>query len=255
MRIMRNLCLISVCLLGFFSGLQAVPVHPDFQAANEAYRQKDYAQAVLLYTRLAEAGYRDADLYYNLGYACYRQNDLGQALLWYERALRLCPHDADIRANIAFVNAQTVDQMEALPELFFKRWFRWLRDLGSVTAWSIVSLLCSLLLFASVTLLLLSGDVKRRIRCLIAATCFTLCLGVSMGLAFSQKHAQERTDEAIVTAYSVTVKSMPDASGTDLFTVHEGMKVRLTVAVGAWVEVLFPNGSKGWVEKRQLSVI
>ena len=48
---------------------------------------------------------------------------------------------------------------------------------------------------------------------------------------------------------------MPDASGTELFTVHEGMKVRLTDEVGEWVEVIFPNGSKGWMLSRQLTVI
>ena len=73
--------------------------------------------------------------------------------------------------------------------------------------------------------------------------------------SLAQKNALERTDEAIVTALSVSVRSMPDASGTELFTVHEGMKVRLTDEVGEWVEVIFPNGSKGWMLSRQLTVI
>lgn len=252
---MRNVRLLTTCLLLFAAVLQPIYGNPDFRSANEAYQRKDYAQAVQLYGQLAASGYRDADLYYNLGNACFRQNQLGQALLWYERALRLRPHDADIKANIAFVNSQTVDQMEVMPELFFKRCFRWLRDLGTATAWGVVSVLCSLLLFASIALLLMTRDMRRRIRCLVAGVCFTLGLVISVGFAFAQKHAMERSDEAIVTACSVTVKSMPDASGTDLFTVHEGMKVRLADAVGDWVEAVFPNGSKGWVEKRKLTVI
>ena len=85
--------------------------------------------------------------------------------------------------------------------------------------------------------------------------CLLLLLALGVGMAFAQKRALERTDEAIVTALSVSVRSMPDASGTELFTVHEGMKVRLTDEVGEWVEVQFPNGSKGWVLSRQLTVI
>ncbi|MBP5396326.1 MAG: SH3 domain-containing protein [Bacteroidales bacterium] len=54
---------------------------------------------------------------------------------------------------------------------------------------------------------------------------------------------------------SAPVRSMPDASGTELFTVHEGMKVRITDAVGDWSEAVFPNGSKGWVQTRQLTII
>ena len=91
---------------------------------------------------------------------------------------------------------------------------------------------------------------------LLLLDCFLFCmLALGIGMAFAQHHALERTDEAIVTALSVPVRSMPDASGTELFTVHEGMKVRLTDEVGEWSEAVFPNGSKGWVLSRQLTVI
>ena len=169
--------------------------------------------------------------------------------------MRLQPSNADIRANIAFVNSQTVDQMEVLPELFLKRWFSALRNLFSQKGWAVFSILCALLFFIVLAFFLLAGDLRRRVRLLVLDGCLLLLLALGVGMAFAQKRALERTDEAIVTALSVSVRSMPDASGTELFTVHEGMKVRLTDEVGEWVEVQFPNGSKGWVLSRQLTVI
>lgn len=236
-------------------GLNAQSADKIFSGASEAFRQKDYAKAVALYGSLVDKGYVSADLYYNLGNAYYRQNQLAQSLLWYERALRLNPSDADIRANIAFVNSQTVDQMEVLPEFFLKRWFAAFRSLFSATGWAVVSIICCLLLFAGIAWFMLAGNLQQRIRIAVADVFVCLLLVLSLSCAFAQKHAQERTDEAVVMAFSATVKSMPDASGTELFTVHEGMKVRLTDEVGEWVEAVFPNGNKGWLLRRQIAVI
>lgn len=251
---MRRIIL-SLCGLLMAGGLLAGPAYKVFSEASEAFQQKDYPKAIVLYESLVEKNYVSADLYYNLGNAYYRQNQLAQALLWYERALRLDPSNADIRANIAFVNSQTVDQMEVLPEFFLKRWFAALRSLFSTTGWAVVSILCCLLLFAGIACFILAGNLQQRVRIAAADTLVALLLVLSLCCAFSQKHAMERTDEAIVTAFSATVKSMPDASGTELFTVHEGMKVRLTDEVGEWVEAVFPNGNKGWLQSRQIAVI
>ncbi|MBO4774326.1 MAG: tetratricopeptide repeat protein, partial [Bacteroidales bacterium] len=121
-----GMCLLLACLL-LAGPVMAGSDGELWQEANDAYRRKDYGTAVSLYEKLIANEAVSADLYYNMGNACYRLNRLGEALLWYERALRLQPSNADIRANIAFVNSQTVDQMEVLPELFLKRWFSALR--------------------------------------------------------------------------------------------------------------------------------
>ena len=56
---------------------------------------------------------------------------------------------------------------------------------------------------------------------------------------FSYKQKQKLTahNSAIIFAPSVTVKSSPDESGTDLFLVHEGLKVTVEDAVGEWIEI------------------
>lgn len=242
------------CLL-FCGGLRAVPAGDIWKEANEAYRRKDYEAAMRGYERIAAQQPADAALCYNMGNTCFRLNRLGESVLWYERALRLQPSNADIRANLAYVNSQTVDQMEVLPEFFLKRWITAFRSLFSVTGWAVVSVVTSLLLFVVLALFLLAPDLRRRIRLLALSLIMLLFLAIGIVMAFSQKHALERTDEAVVTSLSVPVRSMPDASGTELFTVHEGMKVRITDAVGDWSEAVFPNGSKGWVQTRQLTII
>ena len=225
-----------------------------FRQANDAYVEKDYGKAVALYGELVQAGYCSSELFYNLGNAFYRQGELAHALLYYERALRLDPSNADIRANIAFVNSQTVDQMEQMPEFFLHRWWLALSEIFSSTGWAVVSILCSLFFFTALAFFFLSSNVERRLRLLLVAFLLLCVTASSIGLAFRQL-PENHVEEAIVTAYSVTVKSTPDASGTDLFTVHEGMKVRVSDRVGDWMEVVFPNGNKGWILKRQAEII
>ena len=54
--------------------------------------------------------------------------------------------------------------------------------------------------------------------------------------------------EAIIFTASVTVKSSPDEKSTDLFVVHEGLKIKITDTAGEWSEIKIANGSVGWIK-------
>jgi SH3-like domain-containing protein len=84
--------------------------------------------------------------------------------------------------------------------------------------------------------------------------CFAASI-VSFAFASLQKANIERTDEAIVFAPSVTVKSSPDNSGNNLFILHEGIKVRIEDRIGDWCEVRIADGNKGWMPAGDLEII
>jgi SH3-like domain-containing protein len=46
---------------------------------------------------------------------------------------------------------------------------------------------------------------------------------------------------------TVTVKSSPSEKGTNLFVIHEGLKVKITDKLGDWLEVRLADGNKGWL--------
>jgi len=54
---------------------------------------------------------------------------------------------------------------------------------------------------------------------------------------------------------TVTVKSSPDKSGTDLFQLHEGTKVEIKSVLGEWSEIVIGNGNAGWIESRIIEKI
>ena len=73
--------------------------------------------------------------------------------------------------------------------------------------------------------------------------------------AKQQKKHMELRSEAIVMEGSVTVKSSPDESGTELFIIHEGTKVSIKSSLNQWVEISLLDGNVGWVKKSQIEQI
>ena len=60
---------------------------------------------------------------------------------------------------------------------------------------------------------------------------------------------------AIVITPSITAKSSPDDAGTDLFLIHEGLKVTVIEKVAGWIKIKLSNGSVGWLKKTDIEVI
>ncbi len=226
-----------------------------FIKANEAYVKKNYAVAIQLYNDLLANGYQNSDIYYNLGNAYLRNEELAKAILNYERALRLNPSNEDIKHNIAFANQKIVDEIDILPEFFVKKWLQNTIKLLSSNGWAILSLGLLITMLVIIALLFLSSIYKRRIFLFFLSSLIFLFFALSISFAFLQYKQLTKTDEAIITQSSVTVKSMPDLSGTELFTIHEGLKVTVTDSVGKWIEIILPNGNKGWVPSNSIEII
>ena len=69
----------------------------------------------------------------------------------------------------------------------------------------------------------------------------------SLAFASWQKSDYIKSDDAVVTAPVVSVKSAPGGSdGKDLFILHEGAEVRVIDNVGDWVNIELPDGRQGW---------
>lgn len=60
---------------------------------------------------------------------------------------------------------------------------------------------------------------------------------------------------AIIFNPSVTVKGSPDDSGTQLFLLHEGTKVKVIEELGDWYNIKLSDGNQGWLLKDEIEVI
>ena len=223
--------------------------------AEQYYQQNEFSKAIAEYQSLAESGWTSAELFYNMGNAYFKNHDIKSAILYYERAKRLAPNDEAIDFNLNLSRSLIFDKVEALPELFLITWGKAIRDWMTVRAWSWWSIGSFVAVLALAFLFLFVRNMRvRRLAFGLSVFCFVLSL-TAFTFAYLQKSNIERTDEAIVFAPSVTIKSSPDDSGNNLFILHEGIKVRIEDQIGEWCEVRIADGNKGWMRISDLRII
>ena len=226
-----------------------------WEAANAAYVNGAYKRAAEGYEAILARGQHSAKLYYNLANAYFKAGRTGQAILNYHRALRLAPGSDDIHYNLEVARENTKDNIESLPEFFLTTWMRAVRNTMSSTAWSILSLAALAAMLALAMMYLLAsrlGARKTGFYGMVAA--LVLFVAATWFAAAGRREMVERND-AVVMSSSVSVKSSPDNSATDLFVLHEGTTVRVISRLDEWCEIVIADGKKGWVRNRQIEVI
>jgi hypothetical protein len=222
----------------------------EFDRGNAFYRDGNYDQAAVSYESIVKQGLVSSSLYFNIGNCYYRMGKVAPAILAYERALRLQPNDADIKHNLDLVNFKTLDRIEPLPELFF---IEWLRSFSAVVPLHTTARLfaaCWLLLFTALSLfyLLTNPAFLRFLRGLAIASAIAL-IPLTIVVVTQVVDSRNRSD-AVVTASVVTAKTSPDAQSVDAFVAHEGLKVKLSDAVGGWMKIVLPDGKVGWIRSQ-----
>ena len=251
---MKRLCFVLLLISCCFAN--ASEMNAQFDHANQAYRSGNYQKCVQFYQSILSQGYESADLYYNLGNAYYKMNNVPAAILQYERARRLSPSDPDIAHNIALANLRVTDKIDAIPELFFISWWHDLLDLRSADQWAWIAI-ASLWGTVLATTLLLTNLLPGSVRTMLSALVFAgiLFSVVSLTGMIARSLSEKNHHFAIIFSPSVTVKSAPDENSTNLFVLHEGVKVELLDQVSQWSKFKLADGKIGWTRSSTFEVI
>ena len=232
--------------------------YPDslWSAANEAYAQERWEDAVNDYTAIAEASMESAPLWCNLGSAWYKSGNLGKAILCYERALKLDPSYEDARYNLELLNAMKLDRLESVPELILATWMKNLGRTLDSDSWAVCFLVFLVLTLAMVLLFILgSSATSRRAGFFTGVVCLLLAVA-SLSFSLWQKNEYMKADKAIIMKPVSSVKSSPSGdSAKDLFVLHEGTKVQVLDNVGGWSNIELSDGRQGWLPSSDIEII
>ena len=214
-----------------------------------------YKEALKSWTEIYNAGYRSANLDYNIGNAYFKLNNIPLAILFYERAYRLKPADEDINYNLQIARTLNVDRFQEIPELFFVRWYKFVSLFLSTNSWAKISITSFILFLLLLSLYIYSPRHKFKIIGFWLAIFFVFLSLTSLAFTIHNKTLVYDSHEAIVSSPMVNGKSSPDKSGNDLFVLHEGTKVTVEDEVGEWLEIRLSDGNKGWVPVNCLIII
>lgn len=226
-----------------------------FKNGNELYAKGNYRAAAEMYEKvLVEEGVAP-EIYYNLGNAYYKLNETGLSILNYERALRLSPRYENARVNLELAQARVIDNVRQLSSFFVVRWFEIIIKLFSSNQWLFISVALFVLTLAFVLTFIFSySSALRKTAFYVGLILFILSI-TTVIFSYVKKNVIDERKEAILMTGSATVKSSPDKSGTNLFQIHEGTKVKVQSNLGEWTEIKIGNGNVGWIENKNIEII
>jgi len=248
----RTVTLILLILSGtaLFAGPDSL-----FIKANELYSSARFEEALDHYNQVVESGYISSGLYYNMGNAAYRSNQLGYAILYYEKALKLNPRNEEARRNLEFVSMYREDNLEAVPELFLKQWYKNLVMAFAVNTWSVFSIVLFVLLLTGVLAYIFGRRLWVKQTGFFGGVLALILFALALTATVKRTNQFSHPDTGIVLAPSVVVKSTPGTSGTDLFILHEGTRVYKEEVVGEWIEIRISDGRVGWLHEKAIGLI
>ncbi|MBK6767182.1 MAG: tetratricopeptide repeat protein [bacterium] len=224
-----------------------------FDAGVAAYQNSQWDVAIQSWEAITARNETSGPLEFNLGNAYFRKGDVPRAILHYERARRLIPRDADVQQNLVLANRAIIDQI--LPQVRLEIWnyFDGLRDTLSPRFLLWLVIIINLLLVVILGLYRFGriGYQKLLRQTAVGAAC-ALCVMsgwyVWQSVSLSGVHA-------IVMTEKTDVYSSPAETSTQLFSLHEGTKVKLGEALAEWIEIELADGRKGWMPKQDVEQI
>ena len=246
--------LLSGLILGTVSGQSKVE-QLVFDKANQLYLNSDFSGARDEYQKIVSSGFESAELYFNLGNTYYKLGQIPSAILFYERALLLNPKDEDIRFNLDLVNRLVVDKLNPVNEFFMKKWVRAAAGILKADTWGVIAIISFLLLLSLILLTYATRNNRYGQLIIPGGSVLAFLLVVSLFLGTVENRQTNHAGGAIVFATSLTAKSSPEQGGTDLFVIHEGLKVRINGQVGNWLRIRLADGNEGWVPESSVERI
>jgi tetratricopeptide (TPR) repeat protein len=252
---MRRLLFIAIfAILAAGATAKTDSLQAFIQKANDFYKKNNYDSAIVYYQKVLDAGWEAPQLYYNLGNAYFRHGLLAKALVNYERAYRLDPSDENIRHNLEFARQFIQDNFNEVREFFLVRAWRSIALSLKADLWAYISIVLFALSLLFFFLYLFAKTLSWRKTGFFSAIIAMIFALLTFGLSLENRHYVQNSEEAIV-LQPTSVRSSPSNQGTELYILHEGVKVKVLSTNDGWYEVKLPNGSIGWLPKSDVEKI
>jgi len=226
-----------------------------FQKANEQYKLEQYDEAIATYEQIEALGLTSSELYYNIGNCYYKLNKVAYSIYNYEKALLIDPLNIDAENNLIFARRLTIDNIEALPKSLLQKIDESVVKKLSYDEWAITSVVLSILgcgLFLLFYFSYASG--KKRFFFVTSMFSFLLLIATSVFAIKEYSYAQTNVD-AIIFALKTDIKNAPTLNSENVFTLHEGTKVKVLDTVDNWKKIKIADGKIGWIIASELKIL
>lgn len=242
--------LMFILVLGWMPWLGAKDQSGSYAAAEDAYRQGDFEEAIQIYLAAIQGGEENASLFYNLGNSLYKKGETGSALAAFLRAQSLDPSDPDIRYNLRFLQDKARDKLDIKlandpwHQLSAARWFGeralfWWTVLPSIMmlsliGWQLASARASILSWVAVLGLFLGA--------------------LYPGLSLAHARWKENDWGAVRSSVADVLASPTVRNAVVIFQLHEGAPFAVINQSGDWFKIKLSDGKTGWILREHLAI-
>ena len=217
----------------------------NLEQAKQKYDNNDYYGSVLIYNQLIKEGFIQYEIFYNIGNCYFKMDSIGKAILYFEKALKLNSNDKNIQQNLKLCNDLIINKQDYISILIIKNIKHKIINILPFKTW-ITTLI--ILLWILLTLIIINKKTQTLKIVIISLIVLSL---------FSIKQYSNdinKTEYGIITNISIDVKSSPNNDGNNIFTLHEGAKIKILQKNDIWSEISI-NNEIGWVKNQNYSKI
>lgn len=249
---MRKLVFLLLIIANFTS---AQSLDSLFVSANENYRNGEYEKAIKVYEEIIDQNAISSELYYNLGNAYYKLNKVGPTIFYYEKALQLNPQNQDVKNNLVFAKRLALDNIEEVPKTLLQKLnANYLQQL-TYNQWAIVVVLLAIvssLLF----LLFYFAEIPKKKRLYFTTSMIGfILLIITTFITYNQYSQTKKNIQAIVFAEKTEVRNAPTLNSEEVFTLHEGTKVKVLDTIDNWKKIKIADGKQGWIIAEEIKLL
>lgn len=219
-----------------------------FKKGTEFYDSGNYQMAIAYFDSLISSGTISSEVHYNKGNCYFKLDSLALAIVEYERGLNINPKDIDIVYNLKICNDLIIDDINQLPEIFYKQWFSNLINTISIYNWQILIFISLILLIIS----LIVTKIKTNNNLKIFNTFLSIITSITLTIYFIGNFSEKNNTKAIVKENVVNIRSAPSDESSVQFTIHSGTKVVIIDAVENWFNISISDGRKGWTQQKSV---
>ncbi len=242
--------LMFILILAWMPSLGAKDQSGSYAAAEDAYRQGDFEEAIRIYLTAIQDGEENASLFYNLGTNLYKRGESGSALAAFLRAQSLDPSDPDIRYNLRFLQEKARDKLDTRlandpwHQLSAARWF----NERALLWWTAIPLI---LMFSLMGWQLSS----KRAPILSWLAVLGLFLGALYpGLSLAHARWMENDWGAVRSPEADVLASPTVRNAVVIFQLHEGAPFAVINQSGDWFKIKLSDGKTGWIMREHLAI-
>lgn len=222
--------------------------------ANAAYKNNDFDNALKYYSELEMKNPKNPDLYYNIGNSYFRLNRIGLAILYYKKALLNNSAHSLAKKNLNFALKFTIDKQDYENQNFITNLIMKAYKALSLNILSVL-LLFSLTSFVFIVQRLIKKNSRHShtLRLLLVVSIFISSIFIVW--SSMRYYHYINNNEAVILSSEVNAYSGPGENFSKLFTIHEGLIIKINKKDNAWTLISLSNGFSGWVRTSTYKVV